>query len=157
MVTVDYALLILVTLKRVPHVMRAKRSLFLTKNGKACMTGGGYQFHCLMCHACRRSLLLLVHGLDCSHSLMRHAYLLLLVHSLCQGSLLLLVHGLGIHRLLRHACRCSLLLLVHSLHCLHSGSLLPLFHGQGCSHSQACQGSHDNLLPAAGSSLRLSI
>jgi hypothetical protein len=147
-VTVDYALLILVTLNHAPRVMRAKHSLFLVMNGIACIIGGGYLFNSLLCHTYRCSLLRLVHSL---HS------------QACLGSLLPLVRGmLGslriFHSLLFQACHCSLLPLVRGLGCqARLGSLLPLVRGMGCSHSQACQGSHDNLLPDAGSSLFLSI
>ena len=146
--TVDYALLILVTLNHAPRVMRAKHSLFLVMNGIACIIGGGYLFNSLLCHTYRCSLLRLVHSL---HS------------QACLGSLLPLVRGmLGslriFHSLLFQACHCSLLPLVRGLGCqARLGSLLPLVRGMGCSHSQACQGSHDNLLPDAGSSLFLSI
>ena len=181
--TVDYALLILVTLNHAPRVMRAKRSLFLFMNGKACIIGGGYLFNSLLCHtyrcsllrlvhslhgqACLGSLLPLVHCLCCRHSQACLGSLLPLVHCLlfqaCLGSLLPLVRGmLGslriFHSLLFQACHCSLLPLVRGLGCqARLGSLLPLVCGMGCSHSQACQGSHDNLLPDAGSSLFLSI
>ena len=165
--TVDYALLILVTLNHAPRVMRAKRSLFLFMNGKECIIGGGYLFNSLLCHTYRCSLLRLVHSLHgqaCLGSLLPLVHCLCCRHSqACLGSLLPLVRGmLGslriFHSLLFQACHCSLLRLVRGLGCqARLGSLLPLVCGMGCSHSQACQGSHDNLLPDAGSSLFLSI
>jgi hypothetical protein len=166
-VTVDYALLILVTLNHAPRVMRAKHSLFLVMNGIACIIGGGYLFNSLLCHTYRCSLLRLVHSVHsqaCLGSLLPLVHCLCCRHSqACQDSLLPLVRGmLGslriFHSLLFQACHCSLLPLVRGLGCqARLGSLLPLVRGMGCSHSQACQGSHDNLLPDAGSSLFLSI